>query len=66
MQQIIIAAAILSAASMPAFAQNTGGNCQTQCARGAPGPVIGAGAPAIAIGLGYGIYWLRKRRRKAD
>lgn len=29
--------------------------------RGAPGPIAGAGLPIIAIG--YGIYWLVKRRR---
>jgi hypothetical protein len=30
---------------------------------GAPGPVVGAGLPFAAIG--YGVYWLVKRRRKA-
>jgi hypothetical protein len=30
----------------------------------APGPVIGAGLPGLAIGLGYGAYWLMKRRRR--
>ena len=34
---------------------------------GAPGPIVGAGAPALVIGgIGYGVYWLRKRRRRAD
>ena len=31
---------------------------------GAPGPVLGAGLPVLAIG--YGVYWIVKRRRKAD
>jgi hypothetical protein len=31
---------------------------------GAPGPVVGAGLPVLA--LGFGVYWLVKRRRKAD
>jgi hypothetical protein len=32
---------------------------------GAPGPIIGAGIlPALAVG--YGFYWLTKRRRKPD
>jgi hypothetical protein len=31
---------------------------------GAPGPIVGAGLPLIAAA--YGVYWLVKRRRKAD
>ena len=30
----------------------------------APGPIVGAGLPVLAIG--YGVYWLVKRRRKRD
>jgi uncharacterized protein (TIGR03382 family) len=30
---------------------------------GAPGPVVGAGLP---IAVAYGVYWLVRRRRKAD
>lgn len=29
--------------------------------KGAPGPIAGAGLPVLAIG--YGVYWLVKRRR---
>jgi hypothetical protein len=31
---------------------------------GVPGPLAGAGLPFIAVG--YGVYWLIRRRRKAD
>ncbi len=31
---------------------------------GAPGPIAGAGLPILAVG--YGVYWLIKRRRKSD
>ena len=33
--------------------------------RGAPAPLLGAGLPGLAIGLGYGAYWLVRRRRNA-
>jgi hypothetical protein len=33
---------------------------------GAPGPLLGAGPVGLVIGgIGYGVYWLRKRRRRA-
>jgi hypothetical protein len=31
---------------------------------GAPGPIAGAGLPFLAVG--YGVYWLARRRRKAQ
>jgi hypothetical protein len=42
---------------------NQDGNSQGGYIRGAPGPVAGAGLPVLAVG--YGVYWLIKRRRKA-
>lgn len=51
----------------PALACNGGGNCENAPGhniRGAPGPIAGAGLPVLAIG--YGVYWLVKRRRKLD
>ena len=69
MRQFIIAAAILSATSMSALAR--GGNDQGQNNNNqggghhaAPGPVVGAGLPVLATGVGYGVYWLRKRYRR--
>ena len=31
---------------------------------GAPGPLAGAGLPVMAVG--YGVYWLVRRRRKGN
>ena len=36
----------------------------TAYTHGAPGPIAGAGLPVLAA-VGYGVYWLVKRRRKA-
>lgn len=68
MRQFIIAVAMLSAASTAALAQNQngqGGNNNNQGGgyHGAPGPVLGAGLPGLAIGIGFGVYWLVRRRR---
>jgi hypothetical protein len=67
--KLIIAAAILSAASMSAFAQNGQGGNQNPGPQGghhaAPGPLLGAGLPGLAVGgIGYGIYWVVRRRRR--
>jgi hypothetical protein len=32
--------------------------------RGAPGPIAGGSLPVLAVG--YGVYWLVRRRRKAN
>jgi hypothetical protein len=59
----------LTLISVPAFACNGNGNCenapgQIKKLQGAPGPVAGAGIPILAIG--YGVYWLIRRRRKGS
>jgi hypothetical protein len=63
-----IASGILSAAALalaltvsPPIAQACKAPGHT---KGAPGPIAGAGLPILAIG--YGVYWLVKRRRKVD
>jgi len=67
----MIATAILSAASMSAFAQtatiDTSIVSAARRVHHAPAPVLGAGLPALAAGgIGYGIFWLVRRRRRAD
>jgi hypothetical protein len=50
-----------------ALACNGNGNCENAPGHNkvsAPGPIAGAGLPILAIG--YGLYWLVKRRRKSD
>jgi hypothetical protein len=59
MRKSLVAFAFLTAFCIPAFAQNHGGNHY----HGAPGPVAGAGLPILAVG--YGVYWLLRRRRNA-
>ena len=63
-----LALAMMMGASS-AIACNGRGNCeyapgQTKHVRGAPGPIAGAGLPVLAVG--YGIYWLVRRRRNAS
>jgi hypothetical protein len=69
----ILAAIVLTMGLLsPAFAdqngqgQNQDGQGQNQngsIIRGAPAPLIGAGLPGLAIGIGYGVYWVVRRRR---
>jgi hypothetical protein len=37
-------------------------NTPLPVARGVPGPIAGAGLPVLAVG--YGVYWLVRRRRR--
>jgi uncharacterized protein YdeI (BOF family) len=63
----IIASTILIS---PAFAQNQGGNNQGGNNNqgggyhGAPGPIVGASLPVLAVG--FGVYWLVRRRRRPN
>ena len=60
-------ALLLAAVSLPLFATPTLAQpvpCSNCSPKGAPGPIAGAGLPILAVG--YGIYWMIKRRRRAD
>lgn len=52
----------------PTLACNDRGNCanapgHNKQVKGAPGPIAGAGLPILAVG--YGVYWLVRRRHKS-
>ena len=63
-----VLALALGMSTPPASACN--GNCEHERGHhkpgghvsGAPGPIAGAGLPILAIG--YGVYWMVKRRRR--
>jgi hypothetical protein len=48
---------------LPAFSQ-TAVPTAVPVHRGAPGPIAGAGLPVLAVG--FGVYWLIRRRRKPE
>jgi len=68
MRASLLAFTILAITSLPVLASSgdwkpylPGNHGHT---RPAPGPIAGAGLPFLAIG--YGVYWLVQRRRKAQ
>jgi hypothetical protein len=76
-KKLIVASAILAALSLPALADPDNGNGNKlgwdnpnnphynngSNAHAVPGPLVGAGLPFLAVG--YGVYWLVRRRRNA-
>ena len=69
MKSLVIPMALLLALSVSAMAgdgndQGQNNNDQGRTARGAPGPLAGAGLPVLLIG--GGIYWLVRRRKKTQ
>jgi hypothetical protein len=70
MKHLVLSFLLFVALCMPVLAgqgqngngQGQNGNGQGNGTRAAPGPVVGAGLPVIAVG--YGVYWLVRRRRR--
>jgi hypothetical protein len=58
---------LLGTLASPVFTVATLAQSPTPCStcgyRGAPGPIIGAGLPVMVM-VGFGVYWLVKRRSK--
>jgi hypothetical protein len=71
MKKLTVASAILAVLCLPALAdpyngngnKNSWNNPNNPHYQGAPGPIVGAGLPILAVG--YGVYWLVRRCRKA-
>jgi hypothetical protein len=64
--KLIFASVVLSMFVLsPALACNGGGKCEDAPGqlKGAPAPLLGAGLPGLGIAVGYGAYWLVRRRR---
>lgn len=57
-------ASLLAIFTLPAFTISTA--AMGKIPSPAPGPIVGAGLPILAIGVGYGVYWLVKRRRNGS
>jgi hypothetical protein len=70
MKKLTLAFAFTAALSLPASAEpgrgdgwgrGDGGGRDHGGVHGAPGPIAGAGLPVLAVG--YGVYWLVRRRK---
>jgi hypothetical protein len=64
----LVSALTFGFAPAQAACPDHGGNCadapgHSQHSLDAPAPLLGAGIPGLAIGLGYGAYWLVRRRK---
>jgi hypothetical protein len=60
-----LAGAVVFSTPNVANAQYNSSKPAPSTVKGAPGPIAGAGLPVLAVGFGFGVYWLIKRRRKA-
>jgi hypothetical protein len=62
----ILAAALLATSTLVVLPATTFAQVPA-AARAAPGPLVGAGPVGLVVaGVGFSVYWLVKRRRRAD
>jgi len=56
---------VVSVLALTVLSNDAWAFCSTAvgCARGVPGPIVGAGLPLLAIG--YCVYWLVKRKTQS-
>jgi hypothetical protein len=70
MKAILTAVALAIGLLSPAFAQSQSEHSAPDDqhaingTHAAPAPLIGAGLSSLAVGIGYGVYWLARRRRR--
>jgi hypothetical protein len=66
MKRVLLSSALLAAFCLPALADRDGNKdgWRDHHSHGVPGPLVGAGLPFLAIGLGA--YWLVRRSRSTQ
>ncbi len=69
MIKFVLAFALIASPALAKEHENPGngnGNGGGRDVRGAPAPIIGGAASLPVLAVGYGVYWLVKRRRKVN
>ena len=67
MKTLLFTTLLFATLSLPAFADpnpRAGDHPNANAFKGAPGPLLAAGLPALVVGAG--IYWLVRRRKRTD
>jgi hypothetical protein len=69
MIKFVLAFALIASPALAKEHENPGngnGNGGGRGVHGAPAPIIGGAASLPVLAVGYGVYWLVKRRRKVN